>query len=224
MNVIDLKPYGASQTMEKEEFVLSCASAVWSAAQMYGIDGLEIEYRLGRQLPGDYFAANVSKEGFEAFTKALESSTHDRKVRIQTTERCHQNMKHVSTSLIQDEHGDHAPPPSYIMSKVKLHQQDLPIEGTPYTLRFGIAVEKVLDTNKSTNSGLVRCKTRTRYIQGVWAFDLTEVTSTDDLDAEETCEIELELVSPDILYQQTMARVVEQGLAKIMYAASQLQV
>lgn len=207
-----------------QQHILQCAGAVWQAVQMYGIDGLEIEYRLGRVLPGDYFAANVSKDGFDAFTHTLESTQYDRKVHIHTTERCHQQIKHVSTTHIEDEHGIHAPPPSYIMGKTKIHQHEIPIPDTPYTVRFGIAIEKVLDTNKATTqTGLIRRKKRTRYINGVWAFDLTEVTTTGgDLDDEETYEIELELLQPDILYQQTMDHIVEQGLTKIMHAASDL--
>lgn len=183
------------------------AGELWTACNRHGHKGMELEFRLGHHLPG-CFSPNVGKVPFFRLKKQMDA-TFPRTSYIETIEKIGQ-VKHVSTVHLVQAGTPIPPPPPYCMTKTKVFQTDLEDLG-PYTIRVGIALEKVV-SQQTTNPRITRHKKRQRYFHKCWAFDLTEVVSNGDLDNEESYEVELELVDTGILFEKTMDFVVHWGL------------
>jgi hypothetical protein len=187
------------------------ADAMWNATHRHGHVGFELEFRVGHALQGGHFSPNVGRQNFQKLRQKMDaSSKFSRVVDIETIERI-AGIKHVTTLSFADSAQGQCPlPPSYCMTKTKVFQKDLPTE-TPYTLRCGMAMEKTVPLAQVA-SKLTRHKKRRRYVWKCWAFDLTEVSSNGDLDSEETFEVEIELLDPEMLFQCTMDSLADWGL------------
>lgn len=211
---------------------MEIAGQLWNAAHDHGHTGLELEFRLGQILPGNYFSANVGKDNFNTLKSKLDAATFERVVDVETVETIHntlkqslkhavnQSLKHVSTlSICDPQNNEQPPPPPYCMTKTKVYQTDF--NAGNFAARCAIAIERPVPL-RVVSSRFVRSKKRRRYIYRCWAFDLTEVVSNADVDTEETYEVEVELLDPGILFERTMDSVVEWGtmlvndLAKLM--------
>jgi hypothetical protein len=192
------------------------AAQLWNVAHDHGHVGLELEFRLGQILPGNYFSPNVGKDNFQKLKARLDASTFNRVVDVHTVETIQNHIKHVSTiSISEEEKNDtrpphtRPPPPPFCMTKTKMFQKEL--DAGTFTARCSIAMEQPIPL-RVVNSRFVRNKRRRRFVYRCWAFDLTEVVSNADVDTEETYEVEIELLDPGILFERTMDSVVEWGL------------
>jgi hypothetical protein len=188
-------------------------SGLRTAISTYGLDGVELEFRVGHTLAGGHFVSTVSKAHWtilcDALARQQPSSPGPPGVRIETIEKIDE-VKHVTTVR----YGDDPPPPPYCMTKTKVFQIDGDSTGeTPYTLRAGIALERIVKYTEVSHPKITRHKRRWRFTRLPWVFDMTEVTSNADLDAEESYEVELELFDPGILYEEPMEKVVRDGVA-----------
>lgn len=202
------------------DHTMEIAGQLWNAAHDHGHTGLELEFRLGQILPGNYFSANVGKDNFNKLKSKLDAATFERVVDVETVETIQNTLKHVSTlSICDPQNNEQPPPPPYCMTKTKVYQTDF--NAGNFAARCAIAIERPVPL-RVVSSRFVRSKKRRRYIYRCWAFDLTEVVSNADVDTEETYEVEVELLDPGILFERTMDSVVEWGtmlvndLAKLM--------
>jgi hypothetical protein len=109
------------------------------------------------------------------------------------------------------------------MTKTKVFQKDFRMtEASPYTVRCGIAVEKVVPLTQ-VSSQLTRRKKRRRYVhRAAWAFDLTEVVSNTDIDTEESFEVEIELLDTGVMFERTMDAIAARGLRLVRDAMDML--
>ena len=188
------------------------AEALWNAANRHGHAGLELEFRLGHVLAGGQFSSNVGRDQFLKLKKKLDDSTVFDTYCVETVEKIASSVKHVTTLNITGQSGENPPPPSFCMTKNKVFHKDFVLDpASPYTVRCGIAIEKIIPMHQ-INSKFTRHKKRVRYVYRSWAFDLTEVVSNTDLDTEESFEVEIELMDSGLLFERTMDSVAEWGL------------
>lgn len=195
---------------------LDVASELYNTVHEHGLHGIELEFRLGHVV-GDTFLSKVTEASFkkiEAYIQSLD--TVDRTIRIHTSEKIHNQVKHITT-LSLEEHGETKPPPPLsCMQKIRAYTGNFAVKGSPYTIRCAISREQVVTNSPPPPPNevcLVREKIRTRYISGCWAYDLTQVTSNTD---EETVhEVELELIDPEILFHTPMDVVAQDALFKM---------
>lgn len=187
---------------------LEIASQLWNVANTHGHSGLELEFRLGHALA--QFTPNVGKAQFTQLKQQLDASTHFRKMDIETIEKIGE-VKHVTTLAIVDDAIPNPPPPSFCMTKTKVHQAEYPCTNSPYTMRVSMALERIVPLI-SVRARLTRHKKRRRYIRKGWAIDLTEVVSNGDVDTEESFEVEIELLDTSLLFEKNMEYVVQYGL------------
>lgn len=186
------------------------ADALWDTLRTQGLPGMELEFRLGHALagPARHFSPNVGAARWTALRERLArryACTY-----IETVEHTDAaGVRHVRTVAF----GDAPPPPPFCMTKTKTFQLDAAApDGGPYTVRCSIAMERVVPDRAVRPPTVMRHKRRWRYACGAWAFDLTDVRSNADLDAEEVYEAELELTDPGVLYEQPLTGVVRLGV------------
>jgi hypothetical protein len=190
---------------------LDVASALWTAANTHGHEGIELEFRVGHMLPTG-FSSNIGKDNFETLRRRLDaSSAFSRIVDVETVEIVGGSMKHVTTVSLADP-DPKPPPPPFCMTKTGTFRREF--ETAQFTVRCSIAVETSVPL-RVVSSRLTRRKRRRRYMYKCWAFDLTEVVSTADVDTEETYEVEIELVDTGMLFERTMVAMVDWGLALV---------
>jgi len=201
---------------------LQIAEALWNAAHRHGHEGLELEFRLGHVLAGGQFSPNVGKDQFAKLRETLDASPTFKKYVIETVEKIAGGVKHVATLAIADSGTANPPPPSFCMTKTKVFQKDFSVSDKgPYTVRCGIAIEKVVPLTQVATQ-LTRHKKRCRYVYKSWAFDLTEVVSNTDVDTEESFEVEIELLDTGVLFERTMDSIAERGLQLVRDAMDML--
>lgn len=198
------------------------AAGIWQTTTQHGHVGLELEFRLGHVLAGGHFSPNVGREQFDKLKSKLDAAKKfDRVITVETVERIGTAgggaFKHVTTLGISSG----PPPPVYCMTKHKVYQKDFTVTESPYSTRCSIAMEKVVPIS-STPTGFTRHKRRTRYVYKTWAFDLTTVVSNTDIDAEESYEVEIELLDPGLLFERTMDSIAEYGLSLVQDAVRML--
>lgn len=189
------------------------ARALWTAANAHGHTGLELEFRLGHALPGG-FSSNVGRDNFHTLKQRLDKSARvfGRIIDVETVEIIGGgNMKHVTTLAFADPDPKPCPPP-FCLTKRRLFFTEF--DKAHLTARCSISLEVPVPL-RVINSRLTRHKRRRRYIYKCWAFDLTEVVSTADVDSEETFEVEIELLDTGMLFERTMASLAEWGLALV---------
>lgn len=192
-------------------------AAVWQAVHTHGHDVLELEFRLGKHLPGNSFSSSVGKEAFEAVSKKLDASTAwTATYEINTVDMIHTGgAKHITTTA----HSLPGPlPPPQWLTKTRIATIDIPTH-TALSARASVSIETFApadaDVPPTTSR---RIKSRKRYVWNCWAFDLTRVHSTlpDDLDNDDVSyEIEIELVDPGMLFERTMDSLVDWGLVLV---------
>lgn len=182
-------------SMTSDRLIPALADVLWTS----GVDNFELEWRLGAEGPKG-FQPGVTKEQWEILRGALDGATcwdggvHD----IQTTE------KVVGTSkLVNGVTWNH---------KTRLFDVDYP----PF-IRVSGSTEKFEAADPDAERSLppvtfTRFKDRRSYRHQCWAFDLTKVVSTADIDSD-TCtyEVEIELRDPDIFFTRPLRHVIEWG-------------
>jgi hypothetical protein len=201
---------------------LQIAEALWNAAHAHGNNGLELEFRIGHALPGGHFSPNVGRDQFAKLKAVLDASSSFKKYEIETVEKVGNGTKHVTTLKLSRNDEDNPPPPSYCMTKTKVFQRDFAVDECPYTVRCGIAIEKVIGLTQIP-ARVTRHKRRHRYVHKAWAFDLTTVVSNGDVDTEETYEVEIELLDTDLVFEKTMDHIAASGLSLVRDCISMLQ-
>ena len=186
------------------------ASALWTAANAHGHAGVELEFRLGHMLPGG-FSPNVGKDNFEKLKRRLDGAHFGRVVDVETVEIVGGTVKHVSTISIADP-DPKPPPPPFCMTKTGTFRREF--GAAQFTVRCSIAIERIVPL-RVVSSRLTRRKRRRRYVHECWTFDLTEVVSTADVDAEELYEVEIELLDTGMLFERTTSAIAAWGLALV---------
>lgn len=204
-----------------DEHIKHIACTLWEHAHK-GKRGLELEFRLGHVV-GNTFLSNISRQGYDACLQYLRDSTHptQTEMRVVTTETIQGEYRHVVTH-----HQDgHPPPPPFTIVKKHGFKYNIPIDNTPYVMRASLAREHPTASMPHTGAGkiVVRKKDRRRFIQGPWAYDVTQVVSNQDVDNEETYEIEVELLDTTILFEYTMDHIVRCGLSYLQDIASHIR-
>ena len=183
----------------------------------YGEERLELEFRLGTVVNGQ-FIAGVSYDAFRKLTAMLDASPVVRDINVVNT------VEYIigEGKYVIDPAGIRDPKWNY---KKRLRVMDLGDLGTgvavPWCARAGISLESIeigRPPPLPSEQGVRRQKFRRSYRYRCWSFDLTRVTSNlpGHLDNdEETYEVEVELVDAGELFVRPLDNVVIWGLSLI---------
>ena len=180
--------------------------SILAVAATHGIDGLELEWRLGQYGPRG-FQPGLPESAWTKLVAALAASGMPR-TDSKVTER------DISGTKLVTPHGS---PESWWKHKTRHYHFDAP----PF-LRIAAATESVQPIPPGSplpSNGFTRYKERSSFRTACWSIDLTKVASTADIDCDTfTYEVEIELVDTDELFVRPIESVVEWGtqLAKDM--------
>lgn len=173
------------------------------AVKTYGHNRLELEWRLGHRQGG--FRPGIDAAAWGRIQRALDASPAFRGSFQETTERLGSGG---GVKCICD--GQR----TLWMHKKRLADVDKDAEG-PWSVRASVSLESLED---EAPAGVVlkyeRRKKRWSYTHRCWRIDLTRVSSNlpSHLDEDsEAHEVEVELVDTGILFERTLAYVVEWG-------------
>lgn len=182
---------------------MNFARDVFAAAQAYGLDTLEVEFRLGRFL-GREFVPGVPEPFFNAVRAVLEASRFA-KSQSQSVERIAGGFKRVT----RPDGSEH------FQQKNRLTVTDMPGRGA-VAVRGAVSLEVSSQTPPAdchvAGHDIVRRKNRRSYTHKGWTVDMTVVTGNANLDDDTPqYEIEVELSDPGMLYEYPPDYVVECG-------------
>ena len=207
---------------------LDVAEAVWRAVNEHGHPGLELEFRLGRRLPGGAFVSSIGPDAFKAIkTKLDASNVWDAVYDVDTVDLIHSAAKHVTT-IRHLKNGDPLPvPPPRWLTKTRVANIDYEFDtATPFSARASVSIESFAPAGTECPPTTARrTKCRRRYVWKCWAFDLTQVHSTlpGDLDNDDaTYELEIELLDPGMVFERTMDSLAEWGKSLLNDAVNML--
>lgn len=186
------------------------------ATQAHGHRAVELEFRIGHRLPPRQFVSNVGAPAFARLRAALEAAGPFEDVH--TVDDVFPGAGGSALKMV-------AQPrlPPFWMTKTKAGQAEFRV-ADPYVARASVSVEATVPPPDAPPPGkpFRRVKARRRFLRGGWAVDTTAVTSTADLDADTTYEVEVELVDHGMFFEKTFERVLEEGARVTQEMASLL--
>jgi hypothetical protein len=156
-------------------------------------DHVEVEMRLGK-MNGTMFDTNVGKDSFEKILKSLKKYNGWESVKESTTSVYYKG----STRVTIDEDTEN----SVTVDKRKVGVVDHRLANQPFDIRFCVSKELPAEMGEDDVMDHVRHKTRTSFVRKNLSIDMTVVTGEpDDMDdeAEETYEVELEIINPKLI-------------------------
>jgi hypothetical protein len=205
---------GRGATAGRPAAVGQLETAVRRTLKEYGLDRLELEFRLGHRV-GDRFVAGVPKDAWDRLAAALDASPRARVLATETTELLGDGARYVMPQ------GPTGPGPAYWLHKRRLCDFDLDaaqlVPGSPWCCRASVSLETADRPDEApppTDHRFRRHKRRRSYRFRCWTVDMTRVASNlhDELDSDEaTYEVEIELRDRDELFERPLADVLEWG-------------
>jgi hypothetical protein len=150
---------------------------------------VEIELRLGKKTKSG-FDTNVGKSVFEQVKAGLDKYSGWESVKTSNTTVYFKDDIRV---IDDDDTGE-----TRAEIKKKLKKCDIPIDGSPFDVRFCVATETTCAKPEDTVYEDMRVKHRTSYIRKNLSIDVTRVEGDSDPDSEtaDSYEIEFEIINP----------------------------
>jgi hypothetical protein len=128
---------------------------------------VEIEARVGWKTNA-FFDTNIQLEMFDVLKTKLKQSHSMTEVLENTNVYIVDRCRVITTEdgEVKDTH-----------KKIKLHEIDLGLEGSPYDVRLSVCQERPVEkkNQRLSRSNLIRSRRRVRFIYKMFNYDLTEV-------------------------------------------------